>query len=176
MRDESILLGSRRLTRALLLGGRQKSRSSLEWPRFTGFAFRWSGMNARRRGTDGLAVQLHRFGGSRRRYSSAPGDPRAGERGVGEVFGGFLGDAFASGLTFDPTAEASARHAIAGALFDPLRAAVDGAAAIRPSFAGSYASASTMRRGFIPRSRRTAIGRRRHLGDIHCTPYSNSQG
>ena len=64
---------------------------------------------------------------------SAAGDPRDRERGAGGAGGRVLGAVFADRAAFDPAGEAAAGDAAAGVLFDPLGAAVDGAAGVRPA-------------------------------------------
>ena len=60
-------------------------------------------------------------------------DPRAGERGAGRSGGGVFGALRPIGPAVDPAGEAAAGDAAAGVLFDPLGAAADGAAGIRPA-------------------------------------------
>ena len=55
------------------------------------------------------------------------------ERGAGGAFERVLGALCADGPAVDPAREAAAGDAAAGVLFDPLGAAVDGAAGVRPA-------------------------------------------
>ena len=59
-------------------------------------------------------------------------DPRHRERGTGGAVGRVLGALFADRPALDPAREAFASDAVAGVLFDPLGAAVDGAIGVRP--------------------------------------------
>ena len=63
---------------------------------------------------------------------SAAGDPGDRERGAGGAVGGVLGAVFADRPALDRAGEAAAGDAVAGVLLDPLGAAVDGAAGVRP--------------------------------------------
>jgi hypothetical protein len=63
-----------------------------------------------------------------RQGSSVADHPGARERGLGGAFGRVLGDVFADGTPVDSARKAAAGDAVAGLLFDPLGAAVDGAA------------------------------------------------
>ncbi len=65
--------------------------------------------------------------------SSVAGDPGSGERSAGGAGAGVRGSVFADRAAVDPAGEAAAGNALAGVLLDPLRAALDGAAGIRPS-------------------------------------------
>lgn len=55
------------------------------------------------------------------------------ERGTGGVGAGLGGAVFADGAAFDPAGKAAASDAATGVLLDPLGAAFDGTAGIRPS-------------------------------------------